>query len=141
MPRSLCLLSLLSLSTGCSVHHAITGQVIDRNGEPVDRVIVSLSPGNVELVTDSEGRFTIDYLRDESGERTRLEHRQDYEMEVFRPGYHVNGSSFYYKRGELLLAPITMVEDTIEIQQSDADIDPEQYPDRTHSSGTNYEGE
>ena len=44
--------------------HFITGQVIDRNGQPVNRAVISLAPGNVKLVTDREGMFLIDYLRD-----------------------------------------------------------------------------
>lgn len=139
MPR---LLSILTLAlVGCTSNRHITGQVIDRNGEPMDRVVVSLAPGNVELVTDSAGRFTIDYLRDETGERTKLDKRQDYAIELFRPGYHISESRLYYKKGELLLEPLTLTEDTIEIRQSNANIDPDQHPDRTHSSGTNYEGE
>lgn len=127
--------------TGCVGNRIITGQVIDRNGEPMDRVVVSLQPGNVELVTDSDGRFMIDYLRDEEGERTKLDKRQDYAVELFRPGYHITESSHYYKKGELIIEPITLTEDTIKIRQSSANIDPDEHPDRTHSSGTNYEGE
>ena len=41
-------------------------------GEPLPRAVVSLVPGNVELVTDRDGRFVIDYLRDQSGERVKL---------------------------------------------------------------------
>ena len=135
--RALCALMLV----GCANNRHISGQVIDRNGEPMDRVVVSLQPGNVELVTDSEGRFTIDYLRDDEGERTKLDKRQDYAIELFRPGYHISESSVYYKKGELILDPLTLTEDTIEIRQSSANIDPAQHPDRTHSAGTNYEGE
>jgi hypothetical protein len=132
---------VLFLLVGCAGSRHISGQVIDRNGEPMDRVVVSLSPGNVELVTDSEGRFTIDYLRDESGERKKLDKRTDYAIELFRPGYHISESSLYYKKGELILDPLTLTEDTIEIRQSSANIDPANNPDRTHSAGTNYEGE
>ena len=136
--RSLLLLFLL---TGCANKRAITGQVIDRNGEPIDRVVVSLSPGNVELVTDSEGNFLVDYLRDESGERIKLDKRQEYTIELFRPGYHISESMVSYKKGALILEPMTLTEDTIELRPSSANIDPDQHPDRTHSSGTNYEGE
>jgi hypothetical protein len=107
----------------------------------MDRVVVSLQPGNVELVTDSEGHFTIDYLRDDAGERVKLEKKQSYDIELFRPGYHISESRIDYKKGEHLLAPLTMTEDTIEVRPSDANIDPEQHPDRTHSAGSNYEGE
>ena len=131
----------LILLIGCANRRHITGQVLDRNGEPMDRVVVSLQPGNVEMVTDSEGNFTIDYLRDDEGERVKLDKRQDYDIELFRPGYHISESSIYYKKGELFLAPLTLTEDTIEVRPSSANIDPDQHPDRTHSAGSNYEGE
>ena len=131
----------LLLLTGCANKRFISGQVLDRNGEPMDRVVVSLQPGDVELVTDSEGYFTIAYLRNESGERVKLEKRQDYDIELFRPGYHISESRIYYKKGELFLDPLTLTEDTIEVRPSDVNIDPAQHPDRTHSAGSNYEGE
>lgn len=135
------LLPGLLVSSACATHHAIIGKVVDRNGEPMDRVIVSLEPGGVELVTDSAGEFMIDYLRDESGERIKLDKKTDYEVELFRTGYHIASSSFYFKRGELFLEPITMAEDTIRLDVSQDDIDPEKYPNHTHSAGSNYEGE
>ncbi len=129
----------LSLS-GCAAR-VIEGQVLNRNNEPLERAVVSMSPGNVELVTDQEGRFSIDYTRDETGERTKLAKRSDYELEVFQVGYHVARTSLYYKRGELILEPIVLKEDTIRVIGSEGDIDPGQYRDRTHSSGATYEGE
>lgn len=142
MSRPLLLAILLGLgATGCASKRAIIGQVIDRNGQPMDRVIISLDPGNVELITDSTGSFRIDYLRDAEGERTRLDRKTDYVLEVFRTGYHVGKSSFFFKKGELVLEPITLKEDTIILRASEDDIDPARFPDRTHSSGSNYEGE
>jgi hypothetical protein len=126
---------------GCAHRRAITGTVIDRNGKPVDRVLVSLQPGEVEVITDSEGGFRIDYLRDERGNRINLQRRAEYKIEAFRPGFHVAELSIYYKRGELEIEALTMVEDTIRVQPGDANIDPAAYPDRTHSSGASYEGE
>jgi hypothetical protein len=55
-------------AVGCAQHHAITGAVIDRNGEPLDRVIVSVAPGNVEILSDEHGSFVVDYLRVDSGD-------------------------------------------------------------------------
>lgn len=129
------------LLLGCASKRAIHGQIVDRNGEPMDRVIVSLQPGNIELVTDSEGRFVIDYLRDEAGGRINLSAREAYVLEVFRAGYHVHEQPFFYSRGSFELEPLTLTEDTIRIGPSEADIDPARFPDRTSSSGSAYEGE
>jgi len=131
----------LSLLLGCNTHRAISGQVVDRNGNPMDRVIISVAPGGVEMVTDSEGYFVIDYLRNDTGERIKLDKRQEYEVEAFRAGYHINSNLFFYKKGELYLDPITLTEDTIRVPFSEENIDPAQFPERTNATGVNYEGE
>jgi hypothetical protein len=130
-----------SVLAACSQHHAIYGSVMDRNGEPLERVVVSLEPGNVELVTDEYGRFTIDYLRDASGARVKLEKRADYEVSLFKPGFHNASSTFYFKRGELELEALNLTEDTIRVDSGDENIDPGQYPDRAQNNGAAYEGE
>jgi len=134
------LLVPLGLS-GCAAKRSISGSIVDRNGKPMDRVIVSLDPGGVELVTDSQGAFTIDYLRDDAGERVKLSKKTDYTLEAFRTGYHVERQDFFFKHGELLLEPVTMKEDTIRLDASQDNIDPGRFPDRTNSAGSNYEGE
>ncbi len=136
-----CTVFLAIAVSGCSRYHAIHGSVINRNGEPLERVIVSLEPGDVELVTDEQGNFTIDYLRDESGERVKLQKKIDYTLTAFKPGYHDASSSFYFKRGELDLESMTMVEDTIRVDAGEENIDPDLYPDRTQNHGAAYEGE
>ncbi len=136
-----CLAAALLASSGCTRHHAIYGTVLDRNGEPLERVVVGLSPGNVELVTDEYGRFTIDYLRDETGARTKLARRSDYEVSLFKPGFHNASTTFYFKRGELLLDPLNMTEDTIRVEAGEENIDPGLYPDRAQNNGAAYEGE
>ncbi|MCB9746647.1 MAG: carboxypeptidase regulatory-like domain-containing protein [Alphaproteobacteria bacterium] len=130
----------LALLGGCA-HHAISGQVIDRNGDPVARAIVSVQPGDVQLVTDPEGRFMFDYLRDEDGERTRLDKRTTYEVEAFKAGYHVATVPVEYTRGELQLELITLTEETIRVEGEDTRFDPADFPDRSHSGGGSYEGE
>ena len=136
----LSVLAAALLTTGCATH-VIQGQIVNRNNEPLERAVISMAPGNVQLVTDQEGNFAIDYLRDDAGERTKLGKRAEYELEIFQVGYHVARTSLYYKRGELILDPIVLKEDSIRIVGSDGDIDPGQYSDRTHSSGATYEGE
>lgn len=125
----------------CAVKHSISGQVMDRNGEPVERANVALSPGGVEIVTDDSGRFVIDYLRDDEGSRVKLARRTEYQAEFFKVGYHAETTSFYFKRGEMVLEPVTLTEDTIRVDNSTVDIDPERYPDRAQDAGGSYEGE
>ena len=132
---------LLAASVGCSQHHALMGTVTDRNGEPLDRVVITVAPGNVQLVTDQDGYFMVDYLRDETGERTKMQKRTVYEVEAFKPGFHPATTTIEYKRGELLIDPVSLKEDTIRLVGADQDIDPDEHPDRTHSAGATYEGE
>ena len=136
-------LTVLSIATvmGCAHRRAISGEIINRNGEPVDRVIISLTPGDVEIITDSTGAFRIDYLRDAHGNRVPLDARTEYHLEAFRPGFHVAEAGLYFRRGQVVMDPITLVEDTIRIQPSELSLDPADYPERTHSTGTSYEGE
>jgi hypothetical protein len=35
------------LLLACAAHRAITGSVLDRNGQPIERAIVSVKPGGV----------------------------------------------------------------------------------------------
>ena len=130
-----------ALLAACNPHHAINGSIVDRNGEPLERVVVGLEPGNVELVTDENGRFTIDYLRNETGERVRLTRRTEYQLSAFKPGFHDASTSLYFKRGELYVEPLTMTEDTIRVEAGSENLDPGLYPDRAQNNGAAYEGE
>ena len=134
-------LLLAVLLSACAPKKAILGSVQDRNGHPVPRAIVSLDPGNVELVTNSEGTFTIDYQRDPEGRRLPLESRTNYTVTVLKPGYHENAQKIYYKRGTLAMDTITLTEDTIEVGASEGDLDPAHHQDRSQSEGSAYEGE
>jgi len=156
VPRTLRIAAVIAALAGSSLglavpaqagNHYIAGRIIDRNGDPIDQAVVTLRPldpdkeVNVQLVTDREGRFLVDYLRDESGERTKLEKRVDYEIEVYKPGFHTRELEFYYKKGELQVDTLMMTEDTIVVHDDEADMDPDAYEQRTHSSGANYEGQ
>lgn len=121
--------------------HYITGVVTNGAGQPVARAIVSLSPGNVELVTDAEGRFTIDYLRDDTGERTKLAKRTDYELEVYKPGFHPESRAFYYKKGAIQVDGIVVTQDAIAVDDDGQNIDPSLYSDGTQTDGATYEGQ
>lgn len=142
MKRALLMVALLGLSTPAfAAKKAISGAVIDRNGDAVERANVKLSPGNVEIITDDAGKFAIDYLRDEEGNRVKLAKRTHYTIEFFKVGFHTETIEFDYKHGDLALEPVTLKEDTIRVDVSNADIDPSKFPDRAQSSGGSYEGE
>jgi len=140
--NSLLLLGLFSMTAAACAPRVISGNVMDRNGNPIERANVRVAPGQVEQITDASGYFMIDYYRDELGELGKLKARTDYQFEVFKAGYHLYKSdAVYYKRGEYILEPITLKEDTIRVMGNDSNIDPELYPDRSHSAGASYEGE
>ena len=119
----------------------ITGQIVDRNGQPLARAVVSLSPGDVYLVTDREGWFLINYLREKDGRRTRLDKKVDYELEVFKVGYHTYRGSVPYRRGAHEVETVTMVEETIDVSEFPVNLDPDLYSRPTNSSATSYEGQ
>lgn len=141
MKRALMLLLLLSPAAAFAKGHAIAGAVVDRNGKPVERVNVALTPGNVELVTDQDGAFRFDYLRDEAGNRVKLARKTEYTVSYFKVGYHEERVVFQYKRGELILEPVTLKEEIIHVQDPADNIDPGQFPDKAQNSGGSYEGE
>jgi hypothetical protein len=145
-PRLTLLLVALAATPAFAGKHAIAGRVIDRNGDPIDKAVITLRPESdkeleVQLVTDREGRFLVDYLRDAAGERTKLAKRVPYAVEVYKPGFHVRTVDVPYKRGELQVETLMMTEDTIVVHDDDAQLDPNAYDQRTHSSGANYEGQ
>lgn len=119
----------------------IYGTVQDRNGQGISRVNVKLAPGNVEILTDENGKFTVDYLRDEEGNRVKLGKKTTYSFEYFKVGFLPEKGTVDFRRGELFLEPVTLKEDTIAVRPSTDNIDPGQYPDRAQNSGGSYEGE
>jgi hypothetical protein len=132
---------LLASSPALAARNSISGQVLDRNGKPVERAVVTLNPGNVQLVTDAEGRFLIDYLRDESGERTRVQAKVEYDLEVFKAGYHIETVHLTYKRGAILVDAVTLLEDTIEVRDEGENLDPTEFSTQTQAGGATYEGQ
>ena len=120
---------------------AIHGTVQDRNGQPMARVNVRVVPGNVEIVTDDEGKFTIDYLRDDAGDRVRLSKRTTYTFEVYKLGFQLAKADLEYTHGEVELGPVTLTPDTITVRASATDLDPANAPDTDAQGGGSYEGE
>ena len=47
----------------------------------------------------------------------------------------------FYKKGEITMEPVTLTEDSIEIQDLGDNLDPAVYEQATHSAGANYEGQ
>ena len=131
----------VALDAAHGANQGIAGQVVDRNGSPVSNAIVSLTPGNVELVTDREGRFVIDYLRDPTGERRKLDKKTAYTLAVFKPGYHDFTVPVQYRRGAVEIESVTMVEETINVQDLAENLDPELYNRPTVGAGATYEGD
>ena len=115
--------------------------MLDRNGDPIERPIESVQPGGVEIVTDENGRYVIDNLPTADGNRTDLRKKTEYQLEAFLPGYHITRASLSYRRGKVEADTITLVPDTVRMSESDADLDPSLYPDRSQSAGSTYEGE
>lgn len=125
----------------CGPKPGITGHVVDRNGAGMSRAIVSLAPGNVELVTDRDGNFVVDYLRAADGDRKKLRRHTEYVLEVFKPGYHVYAVHLPYRRGVLTVDTVTMIEETVDLADLPENLDPALYKTQTQSSGANYEGQ
>ena len=138
--RGVAIVFVMSIGGGCA-HNRITGTVVDRNGAPVPGVIVGLTPGNVEVLTDAEGNWAVDYLRDDAGSRIRLGTRRDYDLEVFRLGYHAATTGFRYQRGSLDTGTLTLVEDGVRVATPDDDIDPGREAALPRAAGAAYEGE
>lgn len=131
--------ALFAGSPAYAARNSIGGEVLNRNGQPVERAVVTLTPGNVQIVTDAAGQFLIDYLRDEAGDRTRVHPRLEYDLEVFKAGYHVETVHFRYKRGPVLLDTVTLLEDTIEVRDDGQNLDPTD--PHTAAGGATYEGQ
>lgn len=121
--------------------HAIGGQILDRNGDPIERAIITLVPGNVQMITDAEGRFLIDYLRDDAGERVKLAKKTEYTLDVFKPGYHTEAVKFFYKAGVVEVDTVQLKEDSIDVQDDGSNLDPGLFSDGAQSSGATYEGQ
>lgn len=134
-------LCLLLLGAGCASTRAISGTVTNHTGEPLDRAIVRLEPGGVELVTDRQGRFYIDYLRDDEDERVKLNKRQDYVLDVFKPGYSIEEHGFFYNAGEQDLGTIALIPEVLRVQDDGQNLIPTLEAEPTAVGGATYEGQ
>jgi len=139
--HTLALLLILAPTPALAKDTAIQGQVLDRNGQPIEKVNVSVDPGHVEIITDQYGNFRIDYLRDEQGNRIKLAKKANYTVSFFKVGYNEATATLSYKRGVLQMEQITLIEDSIRLENSAVDIDPGSLSDPAQNAGGSYEGE
>ena len=128
---------VLAVASPARAANLIQGTVVDRNGAPLSKALVELSPGNVELVTDRSGAWQIDYLRDADGERIKLGKKTTYELKILKAGYHAHTVSVPYRRGPFVVEPVVMVPITIEVDDIPANLD-ERAP--TTATDLSYEG-
>lgn len=92
-------------------------------------------------MTDHDGRFLIDYLRDHTGEKIKLATKTEYTLEVFKVKYHTFKTEVPFRRGVLEVEPVTMVEDKIALRDLPENLDPGMYSASTNSGGATYEGQ
>ena len=80
--------SFLQGASGCAHRRAISGQVIDRNGQPMDRVLIRLDPGNVR--SSPILRVSIASTTFGMTEATGFPLiGNEYRIEAFRLGFHI----------------------------------------------------
>jgi len=125
----------------------IVGTVVDRNGDPVPRAVVAVDVTTkarqtlgVALMTDRSGKYRIEYLRVDGEERTmKLPKKSAYAIEVFKPGYHQRQADVYLRSGKLVVDPITLVEETIAVQDLPENLDPGTQSESAPSTGATFE--
>ena len=138
---SLLTLATLALTlTGCG-KRLISGIVTDPAGQPLDRAIIRLQPGNVELVTNREGQFAIDYHRTEDADRTGIDARQTYILDVFKPGFGIEQLEFFYKNGEYSVGTIALTPEVLQVQDDGENLVPSLRAETTQIGGATYEGQ
>ena len=130
----------LALSA-CGGKRIISGMVTDSTGAPLDNAIIRLDPGNVELVTDRQGQFVIDYLRTDNASRIGISKRQTYVLDVFKPGFSIEQREFYYKSGQHLVGEIPLTAEVLRVQDDGENLVPSLQAEPTNTGGTTYEGQ
>ena len=108
--------SLMLPAVASAKKGAILGQVTDRNGDAMVGATVELVDRFATVLTDSEGRFRIDYMRQADGKQVKLAKTTTYVLLVTLPGFHDVTGQIEYKRGEFEVQPVTMIPETVEVQ-------------------------
>ena len=60
MKRTLLILIFISIVAACSSDTVVKGQVVDQNNEPIEEVMVQVMTSDIYVMTDENGKFTID---------------------------------------------------------------------------------
>ncbi len=92
------------------------GRVVDRNDQPLKRVTILVSPGNGELITNKWGEYEIDRLHADDGSPIPLEPGTDYTINAWKPGYHETTQIFRFDGGVQEIPTITLIEDSIKLE-------------------------
>lgn len=127
--------------SACGGKRVITGMVTDASGQPLDNAIIRLEPGNIELVTDRQGQFVIEYLRTDDASRTGIAKRQTYVLDVFKPGFSIEQREFYYKSGAHLVGAIPLTPEVLRVQDDGENLVPSLQAEPTNTGGATYEGQ
>ncbi len=135
----LALVQLGALAFGAQ--NQIAGTVVDQNGKPVQNVVVSVSPGDLQIASDASGAFLVDYLRDEAGERVKLGRKTEYVFEFFKPGFHSQRMQVKFLKGAVVMDALALVPVTIDVVDLGGNLDPALYDAATSSEGATYEGQ
>ncbi len=92
------------------------GRVVDRNDQPLKRVTILVTPGNGELITNKWGEYEIDRLHADDGSPIPLEPVTVYTITAWKPGYHETTQIFRFEGGVQEIPTITLIEDTIKLE-------------------------
>lgn len=127
-------------STWALAAPGIEGRVLDPAGQALVQAVVTLQPGDAKVVTDPQGRFSVNYLRDPSGERLPLRRQTDYTLIAWKPGYEEVRLKVAYTRGSIEVAPITLARETPSVQDPAEPLDPTRAATPAIGEGATYEG-
>ena len=90
--------------------------VVDRGGNPSDKdVETALADGRGLAVTTEGGRWVVDHLNSADGFNLGLPLRHQYEVTVYKPGFHLWKDNVVYEKGTLQVE-VTLYPDAIEIE-------------------------
>jgi hypothetical protein len=98
----------------------IVGQLVDEAGDPLAQVEVQVQQPDTEgrqlLTTDAEGRFELTFLIDARGQRQPLARGLHLRFSAWRPGLVSRELDLTYPGGRVILQPLTLEAEHLEIQ-------------------------
>ena len=60
MKRILLILGFIWVLVACSSDTVVKGQVVDKNDEPIEEVMVQVMSSDINVMTGTDGKFSID---------------------------------------------------------------------------------